>query len=262
MNKTVVRSPLPAGSARDIVAPGDLRMSWIIAWRATLEALHDRMTLSVSTVFALVVPILVVLLLVRPDAARLADPAAVGTSLAIYLLAVGLMPSSGSVGIASGLFAGEREHGNLLPLLASPASNRAIFAGKVLGAVLPALLYAGIAEVSYLAEIGLFFGVSTLQLLPLALSLAMLALVPADALLGAAVASLVSSRVRTYQSAQMISGLALYPLMAALFGLLLLARYWGPWALAGAVALVFVVDAVLIVFGAATWQREEVMARR
>jgi hypothetical protein len=132
----------------------------------------------------------------------------------------------------------------------------------VLGAVLPALLYAAIAEISYLAEIWLFVGLGTLRLLPPTLTYAMVVLVPAEAVLGAAVASLVSSRVRTYQSAQMLSSLAVIPIMAALFGLVVQMQRWGPWLLLVAVACLIAVDALLVVVSAATWKREEVMARR
>ena len=51
-----------------------------------------------------------------------------------------------AVGIASGQFAGEKERGILTPLLASPASNVAIFGGKVLGAIIPPLSYSLVAE--------------------------------------------------------------------------------------------------------------------
>ena len=257
---------IPSSSARDIVHPGDLRITWLIARRGAVESLRDRMTVGISAIWALVVPFLVVLLVIAPPASHGVSVNGAGNALgdliATYLLVVGLMPSSGSIGIAAGLFAGEKEQGTLLPLLATPASNRAIFAGKVLAAVLPTFLYSGIAEVSYLAEIWQLVGANTLRLLPLALAGAMLVLVPADAVLGAVVASLVSSRVRTYQSAQLLSSLALYPIMAALFGLAIEMRHWGPGALVVVVGTIIALDVLFIVLSAATWQREEVMARR
>jgi hypothetical protein len=255
---------IPTTPAGDVVEPGDLRVTWLIARRGAGESLRDRMTVGVSAVWALAVPLFIVLLVVRPQANQTGavTGGTLGTMLAAYLLAVGLMPSGGSIGIAAGMFAGEKEHGNLLPLLATPASNRAIYAGKVLGAVLPALLYAGVAEASYLTEIWLLLGANTLQLLSLALACAVLALVAAEALLGAAVASLVSSRVRTFQSAQMLASLALYPIMAGLFGLAIQLQRWGPWSLLIAVGTIIALDVLLVVLGATTWQREEVMARR
>ena len=244
--------------------PGDLRTTWLIARRGAVESLRDRLTLGLSAIYAFVIPVVVTLLVVRPQANQIgaADGGALGALIAVYLLFVGLLPASGSIGVASGLFAGEKEQGNLLPLLATPASNRAIFAGKVIGAVLPALLYSFIAEASYLGETSALIGGIALGNLPPALSLAMLALVPAEALLGAAVAAIVSSRVRTYQSAQMLSSLAIFPIMGALFGLATQMQRWGWPALLATVTVVVAVDVLLVVVGAATWRREEVLARR
>ena len=256
--------PISPGLRSRVALPGDLRTTWLIARRGAIESLRDQMTLGVSVILSLAVPLVVVMLVVRPLVHRSGVEAggAVGTLIVSYLLVVGLMPSSGSIGIAAGMFAGEKEQGSLLPLLATPASNRAIFAGKVLGAVLPAVLYAALAETTYVAEIWVLLGRQTLRQLPLALSIAMVALVPANAVLGAAVASLVSSRVRTYQSAQMLSGLAVFPVTGLLFGLALQMQRWDPIYLFVAVAALIALDTLLVVVSAATWKREEVMARR
>jgi len=244
--------------------PGDLGTIWLIARRGAIESLRDRMTVGVSSVSSLAIPLFVVLLAVRPEASQIgAHPgAALGRLIASYLLVVGLMPSTGSIGIAAGLFAGEKEQGSLLPLLASPASNRAIFAGKVLGAVLPALLYSAIAEISYLVDIWRVLGASALTSLPLALAGAMIALIPVNAVLGATVASLVSSRVRTYQSAQMLASLALFPLMGGIFALTARLQLLGAPYLLIEVVVLIALEAALVAVSAATWRREEVMARR
>jgi ABC-type Na+ efflux pump permease subunit len=252
--------PLLAAQPGDVVAPGDLRMTWLIARRGAIESLRDRMTVGASALLSLVVPIFVVLSLVRPRA--LASSADLGAAIAVFLLGVGLGPAGGAIGIAAGLFAGEKEQGNLLPLLATPASNRAIFAGKVLAAVLPALIYSLIAEATYLLEVRLLLGAEAFGHVPLPLALGMATLVPANAVLGAAVASVVSSRVRTYQSAQMLAGLALYPIMGLQFGVLLEPRTREAGAVAIALVVIVLLDALLILLGAATWRREEVLARR
>ncbi|HLZ10668.1 MAG TPA: hypothetical protein VKT80_18925 [Chloroflexota bacterium] len=256
--------PIPARGPGEVAWPGDLRTTWLIARRGAIESLRDHLTQGVSVVFSLAIPLFIVMMVVRPLVRQSGaeGAGAVGTVIASYLLIVGLMPSSGSIGIAAGMFAGEKEQGSLLPLLASPASNRAIFAGKVLGAVIPALLYAALADTTYLAEIWLVLGARTLRLLPLALSIALMALVPANAVLGATVASLVSSRVRTYQTAQMLSGLAVFPVSGILIGLAIQMQRWSSAYLFVAVAVLVALDALLLVISAATWRREEVMARR
>jgi ABC-type Na+ efflux pump permease subunit len=262
MSQSSATQAFPIDPRREAVGIGDWLATWLIARRGALESLRDRTTLGVSLIWALLVPFVLALTLIRPQAERAGDVARLGSSIAIFLLVVGLMPTSGSIGIAAGLFAGEREQGNLLPLLATPASNRAIFAGKVLGAVLPALLYAAVAEANFLGELWLLLGGTAIRALPLAFSVAMVALVPGNAVLGAAVASVVSSRVRTYQSAQMLTSLVMFPIMAALFALAAQMQRWGAWALLAGVLAIVVLDVFVVVLGAATWRREEVMARR
>src|SRR6185437_2804069 len=117
------------------VLPSPLLTTWRIARRAAVESLHDRTTYTMSLIFAVVLPLGVVIGLLRPEslaADTAAKAASLGTAMGVYVLIVGLGPSSGAMNIAAGVFAGEKEKGNLAPLLATPASNLSIFAGKVL----------------------------------------------------------------------------------------------------------------------------------
>ena len=254
--------PTPVAD-RAFTPPSDARVMLLIARRAALESLRDRATLFSSAIFALLLPIIWALLVIRPAAqSGQLSPAGLGTLMAIYLLTVGLLPTSAATGVAAGQFAGEKEQGNLAPLLASPASNAAIFGGKVLGAVLPALIYAAIAEISYLIEIAVFIGADKLRLLPPALSLTMLALVPVIALFAAGIAALISSRVRTYQTAQTLASLALLPVFFGFFALTTQLQAWGAPALFLGLAAIALADVALIVFAAKTWRREEVLAKR
>lgn len=246
--------------------PGALGTTLLIARRAALESLRDRTTLLTSIIFVLFMPALMVFAVIRPIAANVGrggpGASALGIVMAVYLLIVGLLPATAAVGVTAGQFAGEKEQGSLTPLLASPASNVAIFGGKVLGAVVPAVVFSAIAESAYLGLIAGTIGADRLRLLPAFLSLTMVALVPGVAVLGAAVASLISSRVRTFNAAQQISSLALLPIMFAFFGLAFKLQDWGRWALFGAVAGLVALDVALVLLGAATWRREEALARR
>lgn len=246
-------------------APGDLRTLLLIGRRAALEALRDRATLLMNCFFSLVFPIAMVVWVIRPLAAQAAaggDVGALGPLLAIYLMLVGVLPATSAVGIASGQFAGEKEQGSLTPLLASPASNVAIFGGKVLGAVIPGLLFSIVAEVVYVVGLAVVVGPDTARSLPLALALTVVALVPAFAVFAATVASLISSRVRTFNTAQQIGGLVLVPLYGLLSVLTGKIGSWGAAGLAAAVAGLVVADIALALFSAATWRREEVLAQR
>ncbi|MBV9595218.1 MAG: ABC transporter permease, partial [Chloroflexi bacterium] len=200
-----------------------------------------------------------VLLVVRPLAAL--DSASLPRQLPFYLLVVGLMPAVGAVGIAAGQFAGERERGILTPLLASPASNLAIFGGKVLGSVLPPLVYSLIAVIIYLSGLTLTLGAAAMASLPVDLLMAMLLLVPTVTCLAAIVGTLVSSRVRTYNAAQQMAGILLIPVWAGLFALAFRLDDWGDLGLSVAVGGALLLDVILVVIAARTWRREEVLSQ-
>jgi len=240
-----------------------LYITWLIARRQMLEAIRDRSTLMMSGMF-LIVQTVLVLISIGP---ALQDHTVVGLQragflMAFYLLFVGLMPATPAIGIASGVFAGDKERGCLTPLLVTPASNTAILAGKILGAVLPALAYAVIGILIYFAEIALLFGPAKLALLPVGLSILIALLIPGIVLFGTALASIISSRVRTFQAAQNFSSLILVVLWIGLFGLLFLQTVLGLWAFALGVAGVYLVAILFIAISAITWKREEVMAKQ
>jgi ABC-type Na+ efflux pump permease subunit len=250
-------SPTIAPVATDS-PPNPARAVLLIARRGAIESLRDRSTASMGVFFSLILPVVLVLTTIRPSAH---DKGLAGATLAAYLLIVGLLPSSAAVGSAAGQFAGEFEQGSLTPLLATPVSNAAIFGGKVLGAVLPAMLFAVVAVASYLAMLAVTVS-NGVGRLPVPLTIAMLAFVPVVAVFAASVASLISSRVRTYNTAQQLAGFALTPLWGAVGILAFIARDWSPWLLAAVVAALVAVDIVLVLLAAATWRREEVLARR
>ena len=242
--------------------PGQLAMTWLIAWRAATEALRDRLSLVVGLFFALVLPLGVLVLVVRPMAAGADGESVVRDAIPFYLLLVGVLPAFSAVGIAAGQFAGEKERGILTPLLASPASNLAIFGGKVLGAVIPPLMYAAAAEAVYATGVAVLVGPSTVALVSVPLSVATVLLVAAVTCFAAVVASLISSRVRTFNAAQQLGGLALMPVWGVVFALAARLRELGPFALFGVVGALVVLDAALTALAAATWRREEVLAQR
>lgn len=244
--------------------PASLHMTWLIAWRQMNEAMRHRSTLVLAG-FSVFFPLVIVLFSLREIVTSASTPEArafAGILMAFYLLWAGMMPSTPAIGIASGVFAGDKERGCLTPLLVTPASNTALFAGKVLGSVLPALVFSLVAILAYLAEIVVLFGPDKLALLPLDLTLLILLAIPAITIFGTGLASVISSRVNTYQAAQNYSSLVLVVLWLGLFALIFAANSWGTWTFALGVLAVFALDALLIVIAAATWKREEVMAKQ
>ncbi|MBV9603096.1 MAG: ATP-binding cassette domain-containing protein [Chloroflexi bacterium] len=252
-----VEPPTPSTA---LSAPNDVTALWLIARRAAVESLNDRLTRLMNVLFALVAPVALVGLVIRPmstlASGLLAD------QLPFYLLVIGMMPAVGAVGIAAGQFAGERERGVLTPMLASPASNVAIFGGKVLGSILPPLAYSSIAVTIYLVGLRLVLGPAGLGMLPVGLSAAMLLLVPTVTCLAAVIGTLVSSRVRTYNAAQQVAGILMIPVWAGLFALAFRLDEWGNAGLIAAVGGVLVADVLLVIVAARTWRREEVLSQR
>jgi ABC-type Na+ efflux pump permease subunit len=234
----------------------------LIARRAMLEALRDRMTVMVSGFFAIGLPIVFLLTAVRSAASTVESEAGLGIVLGVFLLIVAIPPTTSAVGVAAGQFAGEMERGVLAPLLATPASNLAIFGGKVLGSIVPSLIFSLVAELTYLAGAAAMLGAAALWRIPLWLGLGMLVLVPVVAVFAAGVASLISSRVRTYNSAQQLANLALLPLWGLLFGFASPMVVAGIWALAAVILVLLAVDIGLIVLAARSWRREQVLAQQ
>jgi ABC-type Na+ efflux pump permease subunit len=222
------------------------------------------MTLIMGIGTALVLPVFLILVGLQPlvDNPSVDSQADLSTVLSFYVLLVGLVPTASAAGIAAGQFAGEKERGVLTPLLASPASNLAIFAGKVLGAILPAVMYAAIADCVFLAGVTLVMGREGMQQIPVPLIVTMLLLVPEVTCFAAGVASVISSRVRTFNAAQQLSGLVLMPLWGSVFGLAIKLQEWGNLALVGGLLSILLLDLALAVFGARTWRREEVLSQR
>ena len=114
----------------------------------------------------------------------------------------------------------------------------------------------------YFVELMIFFGPQVMQLVPVTLTILILLLTVAFTIFGAALASVISSRVNTFQSAQTYGALISIVLWMGFFVLIFTASSWGLWIFALAVAAIWLLDAVLIYFGAITWQREEVMAKQ
>jgi len=165
--------------------------------------------------------------------------------------------------IAAEAFVGEKERKTLEALLYTPATDGELFLGKVLAALIPAIVYTWVnflvfAFVTNLAGYPVMgrFWFPTPSWLAL-----MVVVVPAVALLGVAVTVIISTRVRTFMEAYQASGALVLVIL-----LLVVAQSVGLLFLSPLVAVLvgiafFALDAVLIHAGIRTFSRSELIAR-
>jgi ABC-type Na+ efflux pump permease subunit len=163
--------------------------------------------------------------------------------------------------IAAEAFVGEKERKTLEALLYTPATDLELFVGKVLAALIPAVLFAWVNFAIYTAVVNLagwpvmhriWFPTSVWW--PLLFWVA-----PAIALMGVAVTVLISSKVHTFMEAYQASGalviVVIVLLMSQIFGLIFLS----PMVLLLVGTVLFALDALLIKIGAGIFSRDELM---
>ena len=173
-----------------------------------------------------------------------------------WIVAVALTPA-----VAADSFVGEKERGTIEPLLATPIRNRELFAGKLMTAVIPAILgtwlgtaiFAALVAVSHspyyppfiLADGDWIF--SSFGIAPLA------------ALLAAGIGALISTRVSSYRVAYQLNSLVALPVILVLipqaaFLFLVTPRAWMYVA-----AFLAVVDVVIIAWALSIFDRERLL---
>jgi len=160
--------------------------------------------------------------------------------------------------VASDSFVGEKERGTLEPLLATPISNGQLFLGKLLTAVLPAILCTwfgtAILSVGALVADNQYFPRLLLSDPDWATSTFLL--VPLMAILSAGVAALISTRVATYRAAYQLNGLVVLPIVTMLIPQTMVLFFVTPWALLMLSALFGIIDLGLIYTAISFFDRE------
>jgi ABC-type transport system involved in multi-copper enzyme maturation permease subunit len=232
--------PLPA-------LPG----TFVVMRRELRALLQDRRSVWLMVIFGLLVPILI---------ANGAIGAKGKPSVVLGIMTeVLVFPYIAGLQAALTAFVGEREHGTLGPLLATPLSNVSIFAGKLLGsAYVPSLATSAVGLTAFILFLrgkpsDPFRIVSHSTLIAMiALSLiAGLAMVVFGLLLG--------SKAKSVRGAQGITAVVVFPVI---FGVQLLAQVvlthsaWFAWG----VMLILVVSIIASIgLSARIWNREEAL---
>jgi ABC-type Na+ efflux pump permease subunit len=130
-----------------------------------------------------------------------------------WIVAVALTPA-----IAADSFVGEKERGTIEPLLATPIRNRELFAGKLMTAVLPAILGTWLGTALFTALVAIshspYYPAFVLSDADWVFS--SLVIAPLVALYAAGVGALISTRVSSFRVAYQLNGLVSLPLVLVL----------------------------------------------
>jgi hypothetical protein len=161
--------------------------------------------------------------------------------------------------IASDSFAGEKERKTLEALLYTPTTDWELLLGKLLSAWLPALgvtwggflLYSVMANLAAWPVLGRLFFPTTMWVI------LVMWVAPAAAALGLGSMVLISSRARTFQEANQLSGVVILPLFMLLGAQLIMVMGFGAWLMALLGLVLWAIDAGLIWFGRRTFRRSK-----
>ncbi len=183
----------------------------------------------------------------------------VGTGFSnIYMLLSMLVPSV----IAAYSIIGEKTNRTLEPLLATPVRRGQLLAGKILAALLPAVLLTWMSGGLFIAELAIVTDANVVSHVVTAGWLILfLAGTPLLGLIAVAVMTAISSRVNDTRTAQQLSAWAVVPIIGVVLG-----ELSGQFELTAFVAvianLILIPVAVLLTWGAAQlFQRETILTR-
>ncbi len=165
--------------------------------------------------------------------------------------------------IAADSFVGERERKTLEALLYTPTTDGELLTGKVLSALLPAVIVSWVGYLVY----SIVADLAAAQIMGRALfpnplwNVLVFWVAPATAGLGLTSMMLVSVRAKTFQDAYQTGSLVVLPIVFLLIGQITGLLYFNIWlALALGFAL-WIIDAVLLFYGRQTFHRSELIAR-
>lgn len=184
----------------------------------------------------------------------------VSTVFAPMLLTIPLMIASL---IGANSFAGEKERKTLEALLYTPATDSELLIGKMLAAVIPAVLlswvsfalYAGVVNAAAWPIVGRFW-FPTATWWPL-----MFWVTPAIAVLGLGLNVLISSKVNTFMEANQLSGLSVLLVVGLVVSQISGALFLGMGMTLLLGALVWAANAVIVIVGIKTFSRSSLITR-
>ena len=173
-----------------------------------------------------------------------------------------IIPTMVAVVLAANSFAGEKERHTLEGVLYTPVTDTALVVGKVLGAVIPAVVVSWVCFGVYTLLVNLLGNplVGHWYFPTLNWWVLMLLLVPAVATFVTTCVVWVSARVSSYQSANSIAGFAILPLILLVVGQATGVMLLGSTLFAVIGVVLVVLDVLMMRWIIATFDREKVVA--
>jgi len=239
----------------------------------------------IVTVVAIFMPVMVAVIVPAVTGERLSDSGDIEIALEMYkkdpvmrsldpeaaiqayvfqyfLVMLVLGPITSAMSVAASSIISEKQARTLEPLLVTPITTLELLGGKLLGALLPALVVTVISLVLYLAVVGAVaaHGVFGVLLGPRTLGVVLL-IGPLAAMVALQLAICVSSRVNDARTAQQLGIFVILPIPALLLG-----QMFGGIELTGPVILwialgLFIVNIGLMWFAIRLFDRETILTR-
>lgn len=183
----------------------------------------------------------------------------VGTEFSnIFILLSMVVPSS----IAAYSIIGEKTNHTLEPLLATPVRRWQLLSGKILAALLPAMLVTWVSGGVFIAELAIVTDANVVShVITGGWLIVFFACTPLLGLIAVAIMTAISSRVNDTRTAQQLSIWAVVPVLGIILGELS-GRFQLTVHVAVIVALILIPVAIVLTWGAAqVFQRETILTR-
>jgi len=165
--------------------------------------------------------------------------------------------------VAADSFAGEKERKTLEALIYTPTTDMELFVGKVLSAMIPALLVSLVGFLLYTltANLAAWPTMGEMILPNLTWIILVLWVSPATASMGLGATVIVSSRVNAFQEANQIAGVIVLPILALVIAQVTGVMYFSVWLTALLGVVFWLIGGVLLYFGVRTFRRSEILAK-
>lgn len=174
-----------------------------------------------------------------------------------------IMPLMFSTVVGADSFVGERERKTMEALLYTPTTDLELFLGKVMAAVIPAILLSWLTDFVYIIVVNVAsFGMFKHIWFPLSTWWPMMFwLTPAFAVLGISATVMISARVKTFMEAYQLSASLVVLVLALVAGQATGVLFLGVGTVLLIGSLLWIVDAILIYLSVRTFKRSMLIAK-